>query len=126
MGDFFQPNGLMSENKFWNGVKGVQTQGSTSIAFLLPPRNWDKCFKSSANSWAQVESDSGTVSPAARVHARKARTHVCTGICPVCSHHLQGPSPDINQIRWRGPGAMRKQDLTETGVEKVATTHFKE
>lgn len=26
MGDFFQLNGLMSENKFWNGVKGVQTR----------------------------------------------------------------------------------------------------
>ena len=99
MGDFFQLNGLMSGKKFWNGVKGVQTQGSTSITFLLPPRNWDKCFKSSTTSWAQVESDSGTVSSAAHTHTSKACTHVCTYICPMCSRHLQGPGPNINQIR---------------------------
>lgn len=75
MGDFFQPNGLMSENKFWNGVKGVQTQGSTSIAFLLPRGTGISALKvvqTPGPRWSQ------TLAPSRPLHACTHVRHVHT------------------------------------------------
>ena len=67
----------------------MQVEGHVSISFLLSPEAGIGALKY-ANSWAQVESDSGTVLPATPLRVRHVHACVHAHTPDGLRRHLQG------------------------------------